>query len=205
MRRHYHQSPAVSAHVFTIGAARISVRPLIGSFARQRRMAFSGHALESPHGMAGDDAKHPILYTLLGLNTAGKFLHGIGLLFVVAAGVVWVVFLPQWRFTDKEEALFRAARHGDRAGVERALADGARIDAESPMDRKTALFRAAVFGYDDVVRYLLERGASPAARGADGRTALEVVQAAREDEKSPDAAKGLDAVIAVLRDTRGAR
>jgi hypothetical protein len=168
-------------------------------------MALSGHTLESADRMADAAAKHPVLYTVLGLNTAGKILHAIGLALVVAGGVIWFVFLPQWRFTDKEEALFRAARHGDRAGVEQALAGGARIDARGPIDGKTALFRAAVFGHDAVVRDLLARGASPAARGADGRTALDVVQAARDEEKDAAGARALDAVIALLRDAKGAR
>jgi hypothetical protein len=145
------------------------------------------------------------LETLLGLNRAGRILHWTLLAGGVAAAMFWFTVLPGLRFSDHDEDLFRAARHGDRSGVARALAAGARIEAEAPIDRKTALFRAAVFGHDAVVRDLLERGADPLARGADGRTALEVVQAAREEEKDPAAAKALDAVMAVLRDAKAAR
>jgi hypothetical protein len=155
--------------------------------------------------MAAGDKAHPILYTLLGLNRAGAVLRWVVLLGGLGGAFAWFTILPGMRFSDNDEALFRAARHGDRAGVEHALASGARIDASSPVDGKTALFRAAVFGYDQVVRDLLERGANPAARDGDGRTALEVVQAARADEKSAAAAKALEAVIAVLRDAKAAR
>ena len=155
--------------------------------------------------MATASKDHPVLYTLFGLNTSGRILHGVVLALAVAGWVFYVTILPGLRFSEHDEDLFRAARHGDRAGVERALADGARVDAAAPYDGKTALFRAAVFGHDDVVRYLLERGADPAHRGADGRTALEVVQAARGEEKEPAATRALDAVIAVLSDAKGAR
>ncbi len=73
------------------------------------------------------------------------------------------------------------------------------MNAASPVDRKTALFRAAVFGHADVVRALLEHGADPEARGSDGRTALEVTLAARAETKDPAAAAALDAVAAALR------
>jgi ankyrin repeat protein len=121
----------------------------------------------------------------------------------VAAFLWWTdvfsdVFSPT-RFSAQDEQLFRAARHGDRAGVERALADGASLQHAAPIDRKSALFRAAVFGHADVVRLMLERGADPSARGADGRTALEVVVAARQEEKDPAVARALDAVAGVLR------
>jgi hypothetical protein len=140
------------------------------------------------------------LDTLLGLNRAGRILHGAVLVAAGAGAFAWFVIVPGMRFSERDEELFRAARHGDRAGVERALAAGARIDAQAPYDRKTALFRAAVFGHDAVVRDLLARGADPAARGADGRTALEVAQTARDGEKDAAAAKALDAVVAVLRE-----
>jgi hypothetical protein len=145
----------------------------------------------------------PVIDTLLGLNLAGTILRWAVLVIGVGGAFFWVTILPGMRFTDQDEDLFRAARHGDRGGVERALAAGARIDGAAPVDRKTALFRAAVFGHDEVVRYLLERGANPAARDGDGRTALEVVQEARGEEKDPAAAKALDTVIAVLRDAKG--
>ena len=48
-------------------------------------------------------------------------------LFVLAipALTFWTVLLPRLRFSEKDEQLFKAARHGDVAGIERAMADGA--------------------------------------------------------------------------------
>lgn len=143
-------------------------------------------------------ADRPILYALFGLNRAGRILYGALFLLAAAAFAGWML-MPGLRFSDDDERLFRAARHGDRAGVERALAAGVALDHVAPVDRKTALFRAAVFGHDDVVRLLLERGADPQARGADGRNALETVVAARADEHDPALARSLDAVADVLR------
>ena len=141
----------------------------------------------------------PILYALLGLNRAGKILYTALFILAVPAGVFYLVFLPRWQFTDEDERLFRAARHGDLAGVERSIAAGAHINGLAPVDRKTVLFRAAVLGHADVVTWLLSHGADPGARGSDGRTALEVVTAARGEEKDPAAAEALDRVIARLR------
>jgi ankyrin repeat protein len=143
-----------------------------------------------------------ILYTLLGLNRGGRILYRAVFVLAIPALVAWFVVLPRLRFSDQDEQLFRAARHGDRAGVERALAAGADVNASAPVDRKTALFRAAVFGHAGVVRVLLERGASPTARGADGRTALEVTRDARSHETNPAAARALDDVAAVLGEAK---
>lgn len=140
-----------------------------------------------------------LLFTLLGLNRAGKILYTTLFVLAVPALVAWTVLIPRLRFHDEEERLFRAARHGDRAAVERSIAAGGRVNAASPVDQKTALFRAAVFGHAEVVRVLLEHGADPEARGADGRTALEVTLAARAETKDPAAAAALDAVAAALR------
>lgn len=67
--------------------------------------------------------------------------------------------------------------------------------------RRTALFRAAIFGHQAAVKVLLERGADPASRGSDGQTALEVALAARAGEKDPAGARDLDLVIAMLRES----
>jgi hypothetical protein len=142
----------------------------------------------------------PILYALFGLNRAGEILWGVLFVGGFAAFVVWKVFLPTWRFSDADEQLFRAARHGDRAGVERALDAGAGVNDPSPLDRRTALFRSAAFGHADVVRALLEHGADPAFRAQDDRTALDVVTTARVEEKDPSAAQALDEVASVLRE-----
>ena len=147
-------------------------------------------------GYTGPD--HPLLFAIFGLNRAGQILW----FFIFAAGIAGFVYwtiLPNMRFSELDEALFRAARHGDKGGVERALDSGATPQDASPIDRKTALFRAAVFGHADVVKLLLERGADPNAVGNDGRTALDVVVAARKEEKDPAVAKALDAVAAGLR------
>lgn len=150
----------------------------------------------------GADAKHPILYTIFGLNRAGQVLY-----FVLIAGAAfgfayWKIEIPRRQFSAADEALFRAARHGDRAGVEQSLEAGGGVNDIAPIDGKTALFRAAVFSHVDVVRLLLERGADPERRGNDGQTALEAVQAARAEEKDPQAATALDAVAKVLHEAQ---
>jgi hypothetical protein len=141
---------------------------------------------------------YPILLAIFGLNRAGQILYISLFVLAVPALTVWTVLLPRMKFHDEEERLFKAARHGDRSGVERSLAAGAKVNAAAPVDGKTALFRAAIFGYADVVRVLIEHGADPAAVGADGKTALDVAVAARAAEKDPAAAGALDAVVAAL-------
>jgi hypothetical protein len=139
-----------------------------------------------------------IVLALFGLNRAGQILWGTAFVLGIAGFVFWTMVLPGLRFSDEDERLFRAARHGDRAGVEASLQAGAGVSDASPVDGKTALFRAAVFGHADIVTVLLDRGADPELRGLDGRTAIEVVRAAREDEKNPDRQRGLDAVVDLL-------
>ncbi|HUL75143.1 MAG TPA: ankyrin repeat domain-containing protein [Vicinamibacterales bacterium] len=145
------------------------------------------------------------LLALFGLNRAGKVLYGTLFALALPAFLVWTVVLPRMRFSGEDERLFRAARHGDVAGIEQSLQIGAGVNDRAPTDRKTALFRAAVFGYADAVKALLAHGADPEARGADGRTALEVVTEALGEEKNPEALKALDAVAAVLRNAEPKR
>jgi hypothetical protein len=140
-----------------------------------------------------------VLYTILGLNRAGRILYAALFCLAVPALAAWFVLLPRLRFQAQDEALFRAARHGDVRGIEQALAAGGRANAAAPIDGKTALFRAAVFGHVDAVRLLLERGADPVTVGADGHTVLDVVLAARAAEKDAARQRALDAVAAVLR------
>jgi hypothetical protein len=142
-----------------------------------------------------------VIFALLGLGRGGQILYRVLFVLAVPALTVWTVFLPRWRFNDQDERLFRAARHGDAAGIESALSAGARVNAAAPVDQKTALFRAAIFGHQTAVTLLLEHGADPAARGSDGQTALQVALAARASEKDPAGARDLDLVIAMLRES----
>lgn len=146
----------------------------------------------------------PVLYALFGLNRAGQILY-LSLLVLGVALFARSQMLPRLQFSDQDEQLFRAARHGDRNGVERALAAGASLQHAAPVDHKTALFRAAVFGHADVVGLMLERGADPQAVGDDGQSVLDVVTAARAQERDPAVASHLDAVALVLRRASGAR
>jgi len=146
-----------------------------------------------------------LLFALLGFGRAGRILYLVLLVAAVPTLLAYFVWLPRMRFSAADEDLFRAARHGDRAGIEQALAAGARIGDASPVDGKTALFRAAVLGHADAVRLLLERGADRDARGNDGRTALEVVDVARADERDPRVAAALDRVAVALRVPEGRR
>lgn len=146
-----------------------------------------------------------LLYAFLGFNRAGKILYASLFLLAAPAMLWWFIWLPRSRFHDADEVLFRAARHGDLAGVERSLEAGAGVDVAAPIDGKTALFRAAVFGHADVVGALLKRGADPNARGNDGKTAVEMVVDARAEEHDAARAQALDAVAAVLRSSDAQR
>ena len=142
---------------------------------------------------------YPILFTLFGLNRAGQILYGTLFVLAVPALTVWTVFLPRWRFSEPDERLFKAARHGDVAGIERALGDGADVNAQAPIDRKTALFRAVAFAQTDAVRALLKAGADPERRGSDDQTALQLAETARKAESNSPRAAAYDQVIGVLR------
>jgi hypothetical protein len=146
-----------------------------------------------------------VLYTILGLNRAGRILYATLFCLAVPALAGWFVLLPRLRFQPQDEDLFRAARHGDVRGIEQALTAGGRANAAAPIDGKTALFRAAIFGHADAVRLLLERGADPEMRGADGHSVLDVVIAARASEQDAARQRALDAVAAVLRAAESAR
>lgn len=140
-----------------------------------------------------------VLSALLGLNRVGRILYASLFVLAVPAMLAWFVLLPRLQFSEADERLFRAARHGDLAGLAQSLAAGGHIDAAAPIDGKTAIFRAAVFGHAELVSDLLKRGADPAVRGRDGKTVLEVVTAARMEERDATRASALDAVAAALR------
>jgi hypothetical protein len=144
-------------------------------------------------------SRTPWFFALLGLGPAGQILYRTLFVLAIPALIVWFVVLPRWRFSDQDEQLFRAARHGDTAGVERSLAAGARVNAASPVDGKTALFRAAIFGHADTVRLLIDHGADASLRGSDGQSALEMATAARAGERDPAIAHDLDTVVTALR------
>ncbi len=94
---------------------------------------------EGPHYTDSEthyDAPHltSLLQTLLGLNRAGRILWTTLFVLAVPALTAWFVLVPRLRFHDEDERLFRAARHGDRAGVERSLAAGGQVNAIAPID-----------------------------------------------------------------------
>jgi hypothetical protein len=139
-----------------------------------------------------------VLYVLLGLDKGSVLWRAIFVL-AVPALVVWTVVLPRIRFRDEEERLFRAARHGDAAGIERSIAAGGKVNAASPVDGKSALFRAAIFGHTAAVRTLLAHGADASLRAADDKTALDITLAARAEEKDPAIVHELDTIAGLLR------
>jgi ankyrin repeat protein len=144
----------------------------------------------------------PWWFALLGLGRYGQVLYVTLFVLAVPALTVWTVFVPRLRFHEQDERLFKAARHGDVAGIERALAEGAKVNAQAPIDTKTALFRAAAFGHADAVRALLKDGADLERRGRDGLSALEFAEEARREEKDPARAHALDLVIAALKEAQ---
>lgn len=143
--------------------------------------------------------ERPFLFALFGLNRAGRILYTTLFVLAIPGLTAWFVLLPRLQFHEQDERLFKAARHGDVAGIERALAEGANVNAAAPIDTKTALFRAAAFGHADAVRALLKDGADIERRGRDGRSVLQFAEDARKDEKDPVSAHALDLVIAALK------
>jgi Ankyrin repeats (3 copies) len=154
---------------------------------------------------SGSEYRTPWWFALLGLGRAGQMLYTALFILAVPALVVWFVLIPRWRFSDQDERLFRAARHGDAAAVEQALAAGAHVNAASPVDGKTALCRAAIFGHSDAVRILLSHGADATIHGDDGQTAIDIAAAARKTEKDPAGAQALDSVVSLLRSAEARR
>jgi hypothetical protein len=145
-------------------------------------------------------SEYPVLLAIFGLNRAGRILYLSLFILAIPALTLWTVFLPRLRFSDQDERLFKAARHGDTPGIARALAEGAHVNAEAPIDRKTALFRAVAFAHTDTVRALLKAGADLEHRGADNQTALQLAETARKEERDPARASAYDQVIAALRE-----
>jgi hypothetical protein len=141
----------------------------------------------------------PWWFALLGVGRYGQVVYVSLFVLAIPALTVWTVLVPRLRFHEQDERLFKAARHGDVAGIERALAEGAKVNAEAPIDTKTALFRAAALGHADAVRALLKDGADIEHRGRDGRSVLEFAQDARREEKDPARAHALDLVIDALK------
>ena len=84
-----------------------------------------------------------------------------------AADAVVVAAQP----TSYGEALCDAAMAGDLPRALQLLEDGAPIDSPDAANQRTPLIKAAMKGHTEVVKLLLERGASPAYRDSAGRTA----------------------------------
>ena len=60
---------------------------------------------------------------------------------------------------DANEELLAASRAGDLAGVKTAIEHGAALEAKTPYGQ-TALYVSAMNGHEEVVRYLLDKGAN---------------------------------------------
>jgi hypothetical protein len=126
-----------------------------GRDARRRRLAPVHRASHCQRGV-GVSKVQAVLFTLLGLGRAAR------------SSTRRCSCSPcrDWPRTPsgcrtsasrKRTSTVPRRRHGDRGGIERALGEGARVTDVSPVDGKTALFRAAVFGHADAVRLLLEQ------------------------------------------------
>lgn len=92
---------------------------------------------------------------------------------------------PALPLTPPERALFAATEAGDIAAARTALEQGAKIDARAE-NLATPLLRATFMGCLEMARFLLESGADPLARNAQGMSVLFVATLGKVWEESPD-------------------
>ena len=74
-------------------------------------------------------------------------------------GIILFAAVAALAAADKDDALLSAARKGDLTEVKASLEGGAVLEAKTPYGQ-TPLYLAAMNGHEDVVRFLLEKGAS---------------------------------------------
>jgi len=86
-------------------------------------------------------------------------LFGVAFIALFAASVL-AVFYRGWQGEPTDDQLLAAITRGDAAEVRRLLEEGARANAMA-VGNKTALAIAVRTGNDEVIRALVEHGASP--------------------------------------------
>lgn len=80
-------------------------------------------------------------------------------------------FAPPAFAASAQDQLFKAVMMGDAVAVERALADGADVNAKNKHGL-TPVLSAAHMGHKDIVRYLVSKGADIEAKDKRGRSAM---------------------------------
>lgn len=90
-----------------------------------------------------------------------------------------------------DDKLYANASSGDLEKVKKALENGANINKKHEgvtnpflifLNGTTPLMVASIYGYKDVVEYLLEKGADPKIKSKSGKTAEEYAKKSNQDE-----------------------
>jgi hypothetical protein len=147
------------------------------------------------------DASGFILFGLICLVFVAYFIYALlervkrkrlskrHLISLAILATVLILFGGKLYFVDANESLAIAAAEGDISQVRRLLARGASPNGYGPDGHAPVLVYAAGNNNVEIVKLLLEKGADPARRDRDGKTALDH---AREN-KNIEAIKILEA------------